>query len=753
MKSSSSLHRAVLSGLAVALTASVCGFDLAAAQVPPPANGATQQPPAKPPEQKPPDQKPSDQKPPDQKPQEEKPQEPPTFAETVVVSASRAEEKLIDAPATMSVITSQAIEAAPSANFAELLRSIPGVNVTQVSARDINLTSRAATGTLATGQLAMLDGRSLYQDFFGFVMWDFLPVNFNEVKQVEVIRGPASAVWGANALYGVVNVISKTPRELKGSAASFGFGGFDRPDADAGSLWSVSATWADAPNDRWSYKISGGGFSQDAFARPTGRIPCDRPEVCTVTTNNYPPFTNQGTTQPKFDARVDYDYEDGRKLSFSGGLAGTDGIMHSGIGPFDIRSGSVMGYVKANYSKGNLRAGFFTNILNGDADQLLTLGLNGAPIAFDFDTTTTDFEVSNLQAYGKRHVFSYGGNLRFNFSSLSIAPTSDDRVEGGVYGQDEIFLSDRFRWVIGARADRFDYIDNFVFSPRTTFLYKPVANHTARVSYNRAYRAPSVINNHIDLIISEPLDLRALGVPFPYLLPVAVVGNPDLKEQSLDAFEVGYSGTILNGRAILSAAVYWNWVKNDILFTEDASGRYTALNPPSNWPLSPLVIAALNAQGRVLPGRFTYRNFGESTNQGFELGVNSVINQYLSAFANYSYQSDPDPKDFPLSELNLPPNNRFNIGANVTYGRYLGNLSVSYAGDAFWQDVLNDPYHGTTDAYTLVNGTFGVTWADDKVTTSLKIVNIANSNVQQHVFGDVTKRQILGEVKVNFPRR
>ena len=77
---------------------------------------------------------------------------------------------------------------------------MPGVNVTQVSARDINITSRAATGTLATGQLALLDGRSLYQDFFGFVMWDFLPVDLNEVKQIEVIRGPASAVWGANAV-------------------------------------------------------------------------------------------------------------------------------------------------------------------------------------------------------------------------------------------------------------------------------------------------------------------------------------------------------------------------------------------------------------------------------------------------------------------------------------------------------------------------------------------------------------------------
>src|SRR4029077_18982188 len=175
--------------------------------------------------------KPADPKPAEQKP-EQKPEEPQKYEETVVVSASKNEEKLINAPATMSVIGAQAIQSAPTQNFAELLRAVPGVNITQVSARDINVTTRGAPGTIPAGQLALLDGRSLYQDFFGFVMWDFLPVNLNEIKQIEVIRGPASAVWGANALYGVVNVITKSPREMQGTSAILGVGGFDRENND-----------------------------------------------------------------------------------------------------------------------------------------------------------------------------------------------------------------------------------------------------------------------------------------------------------------------------------------------------------------------------------------------------------------------------------------------------------------------------------------------------------------------------------------
>src|SRR5688500_4815842 len=258
--------------------------------------------------------KPAEQKP-DPKP-EQKPDEPQKYEETVVVSASRTEEKLINAPATMSVIGAQTIQSAPTQNFAELLRTVPGMNITQVSARDINVTSRGATGTLGTGQLALLDGRSLYQEFVGFVMWDFLPVNLNEIKQVEVIRGPASAVWGANALNGVVNVITKSPREMQGTSAIIGIGGFDRTSGGAGTMFYASGTHAQAANDRVSFKISGGGYTQDPYSRPTGPIPCDRPEVCVVARASYPNFTNQGSTQPKFDGRVDYDYPDGRRLSF-----------------------------------------------------------------------------------------------------------------------------------------------------------------------------------------------------------------------------------------------------------------------------------------------------------------------------------------------------------------------------------------------------------------------------------------------------
>jgi outer membrane receptor protein involved in Fe transport len=699
---------------------------------------------------------------PEKKPAEQpqpKPEETPPYEETVVVVGTKVEQKLVDAPATITVLTDQFIQSSPSQSFADLIRAVPGVNVTQISARDVNMTSRTATTSLATGQLAVLDGRSVYMDFFGFVMWDFLPVNFGEIKQIEVLRGPASAVWGANAFHGVVNVITKSPREMQGTTATLGFGGFSRPDSDncldddgdscGSSIFYISGTHAQAVNDRWAFKLSAGAYTQDPLTRPTGNIPNGL-----VPPTPYPNFQNQGTTQPKFDSRFDYDHPNGHRWTFGGGIAGTDGIMHSGIGPFDIESGSIFGYFKAGYSKGARHAQFFTNILNGDATNLLAQTGPTTFLEFAFKTSTFDLEYSDAQTFANRHVVSYGGNFRYSSFDLSIAPNADNRTEGGIYVQDDIFLNQTFRLVAGGRLDLFSNIDA-VFSPRVAFMIKPQADHTFRVSYNRAYRSPSVINEHLDATILNQATIPAipgvLPVPQTVVFPIVAEGNTDIAEESLDAYEVGYSGFVA-GRATLSAAFYVNNYHDNINFTQ--TGTYTTQNPPPAPgfppPLRPL-LNVLNAVGRGLPCCFTYLNLGDYRQIGFELGADFMINPNLTAFANYSWQDEPNAEnDADQDELNIPPASRVNVGMNFNYGRYFGNFAVSYQDDAFFQDVLDARYHGTTEAFTLVNAGAGVKFQQDRYTAALKILNLFDEDVQQHIFGDILNRQIIGELRVKF---
>jgi outer membrane receptor protein involved in Fe transport len=681
-----------------------------------------------------------------------KPEEQPVYEEQVVVTASKVEQQLVNAPATVSVVSADVIASTPATNYAELFRSVPGVNLSQTSARDFNITMRGAASTLATSTLALLDGRSIYLDFFGFVAWDLLPVNPNELKQIEVIRGPASAVWGANAMNGVVNFISKTPRELNGNSATLTFGTFGR-DIDGGqqlgngTLFGFNATHARAVNDQWAYKISAGGYTSDAFARPTGLIPNN-------TGTRYPDFANTGTTQPKFDARVDYDAPS-YKLVFSGGYSGTDGIFHTGIGPFDS-DGIGIAYGSMRYSRGGLKFNVFTNQLNGDASGLLAVGTNGRPILFEFNTKTYDAEIGNVNTIGSRNVLSYGGNVRYNAFDLSIAPRGDSRTELGFYVQDEIFLTNSVRASIGARVDKFDNIEDPVFSPRVALILKPANDHAFRLSYNKAFRSPSLINNFLDTTIINQLNLGLINPLLAgqvYNFPVRAVGNESLAEESIDSFEVGYTGVIMS-RATVSAAVYFTTNHDEIFFTQ--VGRYRAAAPPPNWPLPAVVLEALpppcvsaTCTTGGLPSQFSYLNLGKNKNKGFELGVDGAVTQGLNVFVNYSYQDEPEP-DFAISEINLPPTNRFNAGFNFSQGHFLGNLSVSYVDDAYFQDVLDARFAGATQAYTQVNGAFGVKFLRDKVTTSVKVINLLDEDIQSHVFGDILKRQVIGEIRVGF---
>lgn len=685
---------------------------------------------------------------------------PGSLQELMVVTASRMETPLINAPATMSVLSSDTIESSPAQNYGDLLRSVPGLNVIQMSARDINLTSRQATSTLATSQLALLDGRTIYQDFFGFVLWDVLPVNFDEIKQIEVIRGPASAVWGANAQTGVINIITKSPREMAGTNLTFTASVFDRtvkggPDLGQGGAFGGNIMQAGVINDVWSYKVSGGYFDSDPYARPAGVIPASTVPNTDIPTGGFPysavAFQNSGTTQPKFDIRFDQELGRDSKLTYAGGFAGTQGIIHTGIGPFDIQSGTDMGYGKVNYTHGDFHLNFFANILDGDAINLLTAGADGKPIDFVFKNQTYDVEAGHSIMVHGNNMISFGGNFRRNNFDLSIAPLGDNRNEAGGYIQDEIF-TDKFRFVIGGRVDKFSVLDKAVFSPRLTFMYKPTPEHAFRVSYNEAFRAPSLVNNFLDVtIITAVFNPAVLGIPGP---PIPILtdatGNQNLVQESTRAYEVGYTGQF--DRTTVSASYYVNDTDNSINFT--AVGAYTAANPPPGWYLPPQILTLLAQNGVVFPSNFTYLNLGPIRNQGIELGLDQVVNDRISFNVNYSYQKDPtildDANPFPAQELGFPSNNRFNAGVNYNDSRFLASASVNYASDAFWTDVLDARFWGPTDAYTMVNCAFGVHWLDGRVTTTVKVNNLLNEEILQHIFGDVIKRNITFEAKLHF---
>ena len=106
---------------------------------------------------------------------------------------------------------------------------------------------------------------------------------------------------------------------------------------------------------------------------------------------------------------------------------------------------------------------------------------------------------------------------------------------------------------------------------------------------------------------------------------------------------------------------------------------------------------------------------------------------------------------YPLTRLNLPPAHRVNVGASLNGRRFLGDLTVHHATAAFWSDVLTSEYHGYSPAYTLVNATAGIKWRDGRWTTLLRVGNLLNTTIRQHIFGDLLRRSVIGELRISLP--
>jgi outer membrane receptor protein involved in Fe transport len=621
------------------------------------------------------------------------------IVETVVVSASATGESVRDAPAAVSVLAGDELEARPADLLADQLRRVPGVNVVQFSARDVNISSRQASGGINNSTLALSDGRNLYLDFLGFIMWEFAPRDPELVDRVEVVRGPASSIWGANAVGGVVHVITKSPRDTLGGNASVAAGNYSMRNVEARESFLVGP---------WAMRVSAGYYESDPFDRPT--------EITNFCGDTIDPdlgliedgFNDSGTEQPRVDIRVDRTGSKGGEWILQGGWGQTRGWIATGLGPFDIDSSTGMSYVQARHRRGLFETQIDLNYFDGGAVNLI----NALP--FDFTSGTAHAALRGQHLLGGRGVLGWGVEATRSEYDLTIAPDGDERTIGSVFAEVDVGLVSQLRLVAGGRLDHFKETIGSVFSPRVALRYKPGRNHTVRVAAGRAFRAPTVVETHL-LVPSIPVaildwaeldaeflppELAEFGLFVPmaelvcgtrpdncgapegeipdYVAATAAQGDEDLEEERTDSLELGYAGRV--GRFDLSATVYRTESRggidfpqvgsyglgpdglpgtaDDILLPTDPDGDGIEEAPPVDTcqfnidGLPPF--DELCAEGEVpynqflsilldgeVPSLFRYQNGAETENEGFELGLSWTSRRALSAWLNYSYQAVP----------------------------------------------------------------------------------------------------------------
>ena len=209
--------------------------------------------------------------------------------EETVSIAARHEQPISQAPANVYVITDEDIRHSGAADIPTILRRVPGLDVMQVTGADFNVSVRGDNQLEANKLLVMVDGRSIYIDAQGLVFWKLLPITLPEIKKIEILKGPASALYGFNAFDGIINIITKSPEEMKGTTLQFAGGEF-------GTITS-SAIHAGTAG-KFGYRLSA-GHDQNAQ------------------------WNNRNTLSfraNKFNLQTEYDLSSLSKLKISGGL-------------------------------------------------------------------------------------------------------------------------------------------------------------------------------------------------------------------------------------------------------------------------------------------------------------------------------------------------------------------------------------------------------------------------------------------------
>jgi iron complex outermembrane receptor protein len=454
-----------------------------------------------------------------------------------VTSVSKTPEKLSRAAAAVSVITRDEIRRSGATSIPEALRMVPGLQVAQIDANKWVVTSRGFAANFANKLLVMIDGRSVYTPLFSGVYWDVQDVLLQDIERIEVIRGPGATLWGANAVNGVINIITRTARESQGTllkagggSEERGFGSF-RHGARLGRngfvrfygkyfnrSQSIDSTGADAA-DQWN--MVRGGFRADW--RLSGQTD----------------LTLQGDIY-RGDAGVTYAFPmlstpyvrvvDDEKRLAGGNLLARWARSWPGVSQVTLQA-----YFDRT-ERADQRLGENRNTFDLDYQQWwLPVRWLKAIWGLGYRSTTDEFVTLN---------------------NISLYPEQRSAGLFSMFAQTDLMLADdRLRLTLGSKFENNDYT-GFELQPSVRLLWSPEPRHTVWAAVSRAVRTPSRIE-YDGLIPSSVVPPGTIGNASPFPVLVVLEGNRAFESEELVAYETGYR--VRPGeRVLIDAALFYN---------------------------------------------------------------------------------------------------------------------------------------------------------------------------------------------------
>lgn len=493
-----------------------------------------------------------------------------------VTSVARHPESILQSPASVQVITREDIRRSGASSLGEALRLADNLEVAQKDSHGWAISARGFNTALGNKLLVMIDGRTVYTPLFSGVFWDVQDYLLEDIDRIEVISGPGGTLWGANAVNGIINIITRSAADSQGVYAEGGGGtqlqGF------------AAARYGGTLAPDVSFRVYGKYFDYDDEVFPNGQRAGD------------------GWHQEQGGFRIDSTASARDEFTLHGDFyEGHDGLETGGAA--QVAGGNLVGRwsrVLSDQSDLSLQTYYDHTHL---VDPIIAAVLNGFELApaglLHDDLDTYDFDFQHRFSLGKLHRLVWGAGYRYthdvveNAPGLGLIPNVLNQNLFSAFVQDEILLAPKLSLILGSKVEHNDFT-GFEFEPNVRLQWTVAPGQSVWSAVSRAARTPSRID-------------RGLAEPAPPQIPVAK-GNSDFGSEYVTAYELGYKGQIASNMTA-SGTVFYN---------EYRDVRSVSITPTTLIP----VFFANNLQGHTA---------------GVELTANWQILDFWSAHAGYDF--------------------------------------------------------------------------------------------------------------------
>ncbi len=595
-------------------------------------------------------------------------------AENVVYTASAFAQSILESPASIVSISSDYIELLGSKDIGEILRWLPGIDVIKFTPADIQIGVRGFNREITNKLLTMVDGRSVYFDFFGFTSFSSLPISIFDIAKIEVVKGPVSAIYGANAWSGVINIITRDPRKEQGLRFYFGMG-----YNGAGECKNFKKGFLCLRNNYGNYqyatykdkqyvRISAGWENRSDFEHPA-RL--STPELFAEDREKVRNRIGKGNEKIYANSTFGYEFSSSFNLKVQSGFSLIKGNILTELSQYGTEGNT--GFIKSEVTYKMFQAVLFWNHLNSlsatffrpdtsDLTGYMGDPLDVEPLVMNKHIINDVYDITLKQrVLASPHKLSFGAGYRFN------RVDAPHFFRGKVHQQnlfnafllDEVKFGSPRNWIVNG-AIRYDHhpLTGDHLSPRLALVYKINDEQGLRFSASRAFRNPTFIESYMDFEVPTVLAVapggEVLEPPQFVVSPVKarVVGNRNLESEVIDGFDFTYQ-----------------WLKENVIHLT-LDGFYNRFYNLIRYQTTP--------EGK------SFTNLGKGYEYGGEVGLRWYLSSYFELWSNYSYQriynTNDDPETLQDEKGVDPrfPQHKFNLVLFAKFNKFKSSFQFHY---------------------------------------------------------------------------